>query len=112
MSQIRHHLKSSEKHRRFFSVLRHCERCHEDVVEKPRDDGVTDQAWTDGNHATGTCTKRDEARESLVVCWARLYLAIFPTETSVPSPCKCASQSKDYMYFSKHEDHNVLTPRP
>ena len=88
MSQIRHHLKSSEKHRNFFSILHHCERCHEYVVERHHGENMDDQAWTNSNHKDGTCIKRDESRERLVVCWARLYLAIFPGETSVPSPCK------------------------
>ena len=88
MSQVRHHLKSSAKHREFFWILLHCERCEKDVIERYRDDGIDDQAWTDGGHKTGTCIKQFARRASVIGRWVRLYLAIFPLEHSVPNPCK------------------------
>ena len=81
MNGVRQHLlpSYSQQHGRHVSFIKRCGRCTEDIVDEA--------VWESGGHRARTCSKASQPRGISVIVWARLFLKIFPGETSVPSPC-------------------------
>jgi len=81
LSQIRHHLQPDRStHHGFLRFLKNCGTCKQDFVEEEK--------WLD--HASHDCTHstRRRTEDIKVESWARLYVALYPNTSRVPSPCK------------------------
>jgi hypothetical protein len=81
MNGIRQHLgpQYSQQHQGRITFIQRCGTCAEDFIDK--------NIWDLGGHSNGTCHGRSQPQGHSLVCWARLYLKIYPEETRVPSPC-------------------------
>jgi hypothetical protein len=82
MSQLRHqHLQPSrtKAHGGLMDFLERCGRCKEYVVDS--------ELWQ--RHKANECHSKTQSRhDTLEARWARLYLAKYPDEILIPSPCK------------------------
>lgn len=83
----------ARNHNGLMTSLYRCNQCKEDSVNKEV------ILW----HKAKKCKYKTQARtDSVEARWARLYLARYPDETRIPSPCKSSSKSQ-------HED-SLLIP--
>jgi hypothetical protein len=81
LSQIRHHLQPDRStHHGFLRFLKNCGTCKQDFVEEE----------TYIAHESHGCTHstRRRTEDIKVESWARLYVALYPGTSRVPSPCK------------------------
>ncbi|KAH8728366.1 hypothetical protein GQ44DRAFT_724374 [Phaeosphaeriaceae sp. PMI808] len=80
MNGVRQHLLPtySQQHQGIISFLQRCGTCTEDIIDQ--------NIWNSGGHAAGTCPGRSQAQGDGLMCWARLYLKIYPDESRIPSP--------------------------
>lgn len=81
MNGVRQHLLPtySQQHRGKISFMQRCDNCKEDFVDQ--------NEWNRGRHGTGNCVARSQPKGNNLMCWARLFLKIYPEEYSIPSPC-------------------------
>jgi hypothetical protein len=81
MNGVRQHLlpSYSQQHQGKITFIQRCKTCAEDFVDK--------NLWDLGRHGTGACHGRSQPQGHSLICWARLYLKIYPEETRIPSPC-------------------------
>ena len=77
MSQVRSHL--NRVGHRDFTIAKQCPVCKKDFV---------DQQAYDSHMAAGGCQHVAQARNAIVLPWARLYLTKYPNDTRIPNPCK------------------------
>lgn len=84
MAELRIHLDPKKRKRRgdhggLMTLLKVCAGCKEDVVDKEV------WAW----HKAHRCSYKTQSRaDTIEARWARLYLARYPNEFRIPSPCK------------------------
>jgi hypothetical protein len=81
MNGVRQHLLPtySQQHRGKISFIQRCDTCKEDFIDE--------SLWNEGGHGADTCLARSQPQGNSLVCWARLFLKIYPDEVRVPSPC-------------------------
>ncbi|KAF2820445.1 hypothetical protein CC86DRAFT_412313 [Ophiobolus disseminans] len=58
--------------------MKRCGHCTEDIIDEV--------IWESRGHKARTCQGAKQPRGISVIVWARLFLKIFPGETSIPSP--------------------------
>jgi hypothetical protein len=78
MSQLRSHLNPSRAstHRGFPAFVAHCSCCEQDFV----------QEHVYHAHLENRCEPQSQIRNDIVLCWGRLYLALYPNARRIPSP--------------------------
>jgi hypothetical protein len=88
MNGVRQHLgpQYSQQHQGKITFIQRCATCAEDFVDR--------NIWDLGGHSNGRCHGRSQPQGHNLVCWARLYLKIYPEETRVPSPCMIHNPSQ------------------
>jgi hypothetical protein len=81
MNGVRQHLLPtySQQHLGKISFIQRCETCKEDFIDE--------SLWNSGGHGADTCHARSQPQGNNLICWARLFLKIYPDEIRVPSPC-------------------------
>lgn len=86
MNGVRQHLLPtySQQHRGKISFMQRCETCKEDFVDQ--------HLWNRGGHSSGNCVARSQPKGNNLMCWARLFLKIYPEESQIPSPCTYAQR--------------------
>jgi hypothetical protein len=81
MNGVRQHLlpSYSQQHQGKITFIQRCKTCAEDFIDK--------NLWDLGRHGTGVCHGKSQPHGHSLICWARLYLKIYPEEPRIPSPC-------------------------
>lgn len=105
MNGVRQHLlpSYSQQHQGKITFIQRCKTCAEDFVDK--------NLWDLGRHGTGTCHGRSQPQGASLICWARLYLKIYPEETRIPSPCasdKSLQLSNADQFYIDRNDMRLL----
>ncbi|KAH7390972.1 hypothetical protein DE146DRAFT_150765 [Phaeosphaeria sp. MPI-PUGE-AT-0046c] len=80
MNGVRQHLLPtySQQHRGNILFMQRCDTCKEDFIDEA--------LWNRGRHDTGNCVARSQPKGNNLMCWARLFLKIYPEEHRIPSP--------------------------
>jgi hypothetical protein len=78
MSQLRSHLNPNRAgtHRGFPAFVAHCSCCEQDFVQEDVYE----------SHLENRCQPQPQIRNDIVLCWGRLYLALYPNARRIPSP--------------------------
>ncbi|KAF2623499.1 hypothetical protein BU25DRAFT_175783 [Macroventuria anomochaeta] len=91
MNHVRNHVKQRHVGERVGMIpfFHHCTRCEGNFV---------DFTTSNDHRAARACAHTPQLRNNITTPWAQLYLAIYPSATEVPRPCKCC-RSCQYLRF-------------